>query len=311
MPNDRDAGISYTIFARLKMSLMPRIRELKFSLHLLSKSVTSLFGFALLIALIIIAALPWLFAAPQGADPYEIPTDFYRPEPEPPGSEGFPLGSGPYGADIYYGIIWGARLSMIFAVQVVIISVIIGTILGLIAGYQGGVIDEIIMRLTDVFLAIPFLVLIMAIAAILGRDLEATKMAMIAVFWSGYTRIIRGQVLAVRESTYVDAARASGSGDIRIMFRHVLPNSWSPIIVQATMDMGTVVLIMAALSYIGLGAEHGIAEWGSMVRDGSDYLIAGAWWMVLFPGIALLLFVMAFNLMGDGLRDILDPKMRR
>jgi len=257
------------------------------------------------------AVAPWLFAAPQAVDPYIIPFDPYHPLPEPPGSEGFPLGSGEYGYDVYYGVIWGARLSMIFAIQVVAISVLIGTILGLIAGYRGGVIDEIIMRLTDVFLSIPFLILVIAIAAVLGRSLNSSMIAMIAVFWSGYTRIIRGQVLSVRESAYVDAARAAGSGEFRIMFRHVLPNSWSPSVVQATMDMGTVVLVLAALGYLGLGAEPGTAEWGLMIQEGEAFFLMGKWWMVLFPGLAIILFVLAFNLIGDGLRDILDPKMRR
>ncbi|HDP96140.1 MAG TPA: ABC transporter permease [Euryarchaeota archaeon] len=300
-----------TLRGRLKMALAPRIRELRFSLHLLSKSASSIAGLVLLIFFLILALFPSLFAPARGVDPYVIPFDATHPFPEPPGSEGFPLGSGPYGYDIYYGIIWGARLSMVFAIVVVGISVLIGTILGLIAGYRGGVIDELIMRITDVFLSIPFLILVIAIAAVLGRGLDSSLKAMIVVFWSGYTRIIRGQVLAVRENAYVDAARAAGSGELRIMFRHILPNSWAPSIVQATMDMGTVVLVLAALSYLGLGAEPGTAEWGAMVQEGADWMVAGKWWMVFFPGLVISLFVLGFNLLGDGMRDILDPKMRR
>jgi peptide/nickel transport system permease protein len=151
----------------------------------------------------------------------------------------------------------------------------------------------------------------MAISAVLGRDLNSTKLALIAVWWSGYTRLVRGQVLSVRENTYIDAARASGSGELKIMFRHILPNSWAPMVVEATMDMGTVVLVMAGLSYLGLGAPHGYAEWGMMISDGQARFVYGDWWMIVFPGIAILTFVLAFNLMGDGLRDVLDPKMRR
>jgi peptide/nickel transport system permease protein len=297
---------------RLGAVFAPWIRELKFDLHLMSKSLTSIVGLGLLIALIIVAAFPWLFAAPSpNRDPYEIPINIYQPDPLPPGSHGHLLGSGRTGADIFYGVVWGARISMSFAIEIVGISVIIGTILGLVAGYKGGIIDEIIMRFTDLFLSIPSLILVMAIAAALGRNLNSTKLALMAIWWASYTRLVRGQVLSVRENTYIDAARASGSGELKIMFRHVLPNSWPPMLVAATMDMGTVVLVMAALSFLGLGAPSGYAEWGKMIYDGQQYFYKGDWWMVVFPGLAILIFVMAFNLMGDGLRDVLDPKMRR
>ncbi|MCU0859234.1 MAG: ABC transporter permease [Thermoplasmata archaeon] len=291
--------------------LAPRLRELKFDLHLLSKSATSIAGLILLLMLIVVAAVPWVFAEPNDPDPYQIPFDKYVPDPLPPLTDGFILGSGNNGADIYYGIIWGARLSMSFSIQVVLASVVVGTFLGLVSGFKGGVIDEMIMRLTDIFLSVPSLILVMAIAAVMGKDLGATKLALIAVWWSGYTRLVRGQVLSIRENSYIDAARASGSGEGKIMLRHIFPNSWAPVLVSATMDMGTVVLVMAGLSYIGLGAAHGMAEWGVMINDGQKYFVIGYWWMVFFPGMAILTFVMAFNLLGDGLRDIFDPKMRR
>lgn len=296
---------------RIALSLAPRLREVKFSLHLISKSLTSLIGIALLLILIVVATFPQIFAEPQGTNPFQIPKDFTLRDPLPPFSEDFLLGSGMNGADIYYGIVWGARVSMSFALQVVGISLVVGTFLGLLSGYKGGLIDELVMRITDVFLSIPSLILVMSIAAVLGRDLNATKLALITIWWSGYTRLVRGQVLSIRENVYVDAARASGSGEARIMFRHVWPNSWAPVVVQGTMDMGTVVLVMAGLSYLGLGAPHGAAEWGVMINDGQARFIAGDWWMVFFPGMAILAFVLAFNLMGDGLRDVLDPKMRR
>jgi peptide/nickel transport system permease protein len=297
---------------RIELAIKPRIKELKFSLHLMSKSATSITGIILIILLVILAAFPFFFAKPDvGArDPFIIPKDFRIPLPQAPGAD-FPLGSMENGASIYYGIVWGSRISMAFAIQVVIVGVIMGTILGLVAGYKGGVIDEIIMRLTDIFLSIPSLILIMAVAAALGRGLGATKLALIAVWWSGYTRLIRGQVLSIRENSYIDAARASGSGDLKIMFRHILPNSWSPVVVQATMDMGSVVLVLAGLGFLGLGAPSGYAEWGIMVAEGQAFVVVGYWWMVVFPGLAILMFVLAFNLMGDGLRDVLDPKMRR
>jgi peptide/nickel transport system permease protein len=300
-----------SVVSKIRLWLAPRVRELRFSLYLMSKSVTSIAGLIILAFLLILVVLPWVFAAPNGVNPYKMPFNTDYQNPLPPGEHGYILGSGRTGADYFYGIIWGARNSMEFAIEIVLVSAIIGTILGLIAGYRGGVIDEIIMRITDVFLSIPSLVLVMAIAAILGRNLESTKLALLAVWWSGYTRIIRGQVLSIRENTYIDAARAAGSGDLKIMFRHILPNSWSPMVVNATMDMGTVVLVMAGLSYLGLGAEYGTCEWGSMIQEGQRWLVYGAWWMIVFPGIMILLFVLAFNLIGDGLRDILDPRMRR
>lgn len=296
---------------KIANALKPWVRELRFDLYLMSKSLTSIAGLILLAFLVVLAAVPWLFAPPQpGADPYFLPFDQFQSEPQKPSVDHI-FGTGSYGADIFYGIVWGSRISMSFAIEVVGISIVIGTVFGLVAGYKGGIIDEIMMRITDVFLSIPSLVLLIAIAAVLGKDLGSTKLALIAVWWSGYTRLVRGQVLSVRENTYIDAARASGSGELKIMFRHVLPNSFPPVLVNATMDMGTVVLTMAALSFLGLGAPPRYAEWGKMIYDGQQYFYRGDWWMVVFPGLAILLFVMAFNLMGDGLRDVLDPKMRR
>lgn len=310
-PSTIDKIVSGRAMTQLRLALAPRIRELKFDLYLMSKSMTSIIGLSLLIILVIVALFPNWFAAPSGADPLQMPLNLAYREPLPPGTAGYLLGSGENGADYYYGIIWGAQTSMKFAIIVVGISVVIGMILGLIAGYKGGIVDEVIMRITDVFLSIPSLILVMAIAAVLVRNLQSTQLALIAVWWSGYTRLIRGQVLSVRENVYVDAARAAGTNEARIMMFHVLPNSWQPMVVQATMDMGTVVLVLAGLSYLGLGAPHGYSEWGSMIQSGQSYLVFGKWWMIVFPGIAIVLFVLAFNLLGDGLRDILDPRMRR
>ncbi len=305
-------SIDKRAWSSIKLVLQPRIREIRFSLHLMSKSVTSIAGLMLLALLIFVAAFPSLLAEPvPGANPFVIPQNFDMPVPQPPGVAGFPIGSGENGRDIYYGLIWGARISMAFAIQVVGISLVVGTLIGLVAGYKGGVIDEIMMRTTDIFLSIPSLILVMAIAAVLERNLTSTKLALIAIWWAGYTRLVRGQVLSTRENTYIDAARAAGSGELKIMFRHILPNSWTPLIVQGTMDMGTVVLVLAGLGYLGLGAPFGYAEWGRMVQEGQEYFVTGYWWMTVFPGLAILLFVLAFNLMGDGLRDVLDPKMRR
>ncbi len=211
------------------VALAPRIRELKFYIHLMTKSATSIAGVALIAFLVFLAAFPFLFAAARVVDPYVIPKDWYEPDPQAPSLDGYLFGSGENGQDIYYGIVWGARISMSFAIQIVGISVIIGTVFGLVSGYKGGAIDEVMMRTTDIFLSIPSLILVMAIAAVMGRDLNSTKLALLAIWWAGYTRLVRGQVLSIKENTYVDAARASGSGELKIMFRHILPNSWAPV----------------------------------------------------------------------------------
>ncbi|HTX43963.1 MAG TPA: ABC transporter permease, partial [Methanocella sp.] len=169
---------------------------------------------------------------------------------------------------------------------------------------------EIIMRITDVFLAFPYLVLCMVISAALGSSLENVMIAMAIVWWPTYARIIRGQVLSVKERTFVEAARAIGASNWRIITRHIIPNSLSPIIVQSTMDLGKIIITAAALSFIGLGAGPGASEWGRMVTDGRDVLM-NAPWVSTFPGLAILVVCLGFNLLGDGLRDILDPKMRR
>ncbi len=311
-PGDGEKGRGNELMGPVMAFLAPRLRELKFDMHLLSKSATSIVGLILLAMLTVLAAFPWVFATPElNEDPYYLPFDKLKPDPLPPLTDGFLMGSGVNGADIYYGIVWGARISMTFAIQVVLLSLVIGTLLGIFSGYKGGLVDELIMRITDVFLSIPSLILVMAIAAVLGKDLNATKLALIMVWWSGYTRLVRGQVLSIKENSYIDAARASGSSEGKIMLKHILPNSWAPLLVSATMDMGTVVLVMAGLSFLGLGAASGMAEWGVMINEGQDYFVIGYWWMVVFPGMAILTFVLAFNLMGDGLRDIFDPKMRR
>jgi peptide/nickel transport system permease protein len=183
-------------------------------------------------------------------------------------------------------------------------------LLGGLAGYFGGVLDEILMRITDVFLSIPYLILALAIAAALGRSIDHIMEAMIITWWPTYARLMRGQVLALREQQFVEAARSVGARNSRILFRHILPNSLAPLLVQITLDLGAVLLVAAGLSFIGLGASPGTAEWGLMISDGRAFMFH-AWWYVTFPGLAIVLVVLGFNLLGDGLRDVTDPKLRR
>ncbi|MEM0449623.1 MAG: ABC transporter permease [Methanomassiliicoccales archaeon] len=310
----------------MKKALAPRLRELRYSLYLARKSLLAMVGLILVLFVVIIAiAAPWLCPPANPADPMQIPVDFKQPKPpgilvNDPELAAHPLGTGKLGADIYYGIVWGARTSMYVSLFVVFTAAIIGIVLGAVAGYYGGAVDEALMRITDVFLSIPGLILAMAVAAVLSRSLENIMLALTVVWWPPYARLIRGQVLSVRENVYVEAARAVGSKKSRILFRHIVPNCMAPLLVQITMDIGVVVLVAAGLSFIGFGAPSGTAEWGKMVSDGHDYFTGqvvwkgqfyNPWWMWVFPGLMIFIFVMGFNLLGDGLRDIMDPRLRR
>jgi len=314
-------GIPKGRWQEVKAVLLPRLREIRFSLFLLKKSKLSLVGIGIILFMAAIALsapyistlfLPENLIPAETADPIRIPRDWTVSLPLPPGTPGHPLGTGQYAMDIYYGIVWGARVSMWIAIFVVGLACIIGVALGAVSGYFGGVVDEIIMRVTDVFLSIPGLILAMAVVIVLGYSLDNIMLALALVWWPAYTRIIRGQILSIRENTYVEAAKSIGAGEARIIFKQILPNSLAPLFVAATMDMGTIVLVTAALGFIGFGAPPGSAEWGVMISDGQNFfLFGGAWWMVLFPGIAIMLFVLGFNLLGDGLRDVMDPKLRK
>ncbi len=222
-----------------------------------------------------------------------------------------PWGTNLYGEDVMAGILEGAATDLRIGLLVVAASVGVGILLGVTAGYFGGTIDEFVMRITDMVLAIPGLILALAVTAMLGRSLENVLLALVLVSWPSYTRLVRGMTLSVREVSYVEAARSVGAKPRRIMFRHVLPNAMSPVIVAATLDMGTIVLSTAALSFIGVGARTTDAEWGVMIQIGYSFMTSGYWWEYVIPGLAIFFFVMAFNLFGDGLRDILDPRLRR
>jgi len=227
-------------------------------------------------------------------------------------ADGYILGSTSKGYDIWYGIIWGSRTSLDVALKGVISGTFIAVVLGVISGYYGGRVDEIMMRITDVFLAIPGLILALAIVAVTNNpSIEYLMYALIIVWWPGFTRIVRAQALTVRNLPYVEAARAAGASDFRIIFRHVLPNCLTPVVIAATMDMGSIVLVLAGLGFLGFGGGPDLAEWGKLVGYGQEHLLSGDWWAFFFPGLAIALWAMAFYLLGDGLRDILDPRQRK
>jgi peptide/nickel transport system permease protein len=217
------------------------------------------------------------------------------------------LGTDKLGRDLLSRIIVGARPALIVPIGVVLFAVLIGTPLGALAGYKGGWLDEAIMRITDLFLAFPSLLLAMAIASALGRGLEKAAIALVISWWPWYTRIARGVAISLRERYFVEAAQAVGVKDAVIIFRHILPNTISPILVQATVDLGTVILAMGGLAFLGLGTQPPSPDWGLMVSEGRE-LILNQWWVATYPGLAIFIVVLAFNLLGDTLRDIFDPR---
>lgn len=267
---------------------------------------TTLIGLIIIVALLALAFLAPLLTTPNVPDPYQMPRDWGARD-APPGTPGHPLGTTSTGGDVFYGVLWGARTSLQLSVIVVGITVTVGVIVGSLAGFIGGKVDEILMRLVDILLAIPELIFALAIAAVLGPSFGNIIFALSVVFWVKYARITRGQVIHVKQNEYVEAAQVSGDSKFRIYVKDVLPNSVTPVMVQATMDMGGIVLTAATLSFIGL-AQAGLAEWGVLVSDGQAGISAGKWWASTFPGMMVFLWALAFNLVGDGLRDVLDPR---
>jgi len=288
--------------------------------HLFRKSLLSMVGLILILLLLGVALIAPLLAS-EHPNYVEVPTEqgttrveerwdiHFDRALQPPSLQHF-FGTDDYGRDIFSMVVYGSQTSLRICLMVVAISMVIGIVLGGLAGYFGGVIDETLMRITDVFLSIPYLILALAIAAALGRSIDHIMEAMIITWWPSYARLFRGQVLAIKEQQYVEAARSVGASNSRVLFRHILPNSIAPLLVEITLDLGAVLLVAAGLSFIGLGASPGTAEWGLMISQGRT-LMFHAWWYVTFPGLAILFVVLGFNLLGDGLRDVTDPKLRR
>jgi len=219
------------------------------------------------------------------------------------------LGTDNLGRDILSRLIWGARLSLGTAGAAAALILTIGVGAGMIAGFYGGLIDDLLMRVVDVLLAFPALILALAIAGVLGPSITSVMIGIVAVAWADYARVMRGQVLAARERQYVESARATGAGNARILLRHVLPNVLPPILVLASLEMGGLILAISGLSFLGLGAQPPTPEWGAMLNDGRTF-IAAAPQLMIYPGVAISLVVVGFNLLGDGLRDAFDPHTR-
>lgn len=262
----------------------------------------SLAGLVIISLLIVIA-----FVAPAVA-PYDpLKTDTLS-RLRAPGPEHF-FGTDQLGRDIFSRIIYGSRISLRIAILVAVVALSIGAPMGIVSGYFRGRLDDVLMRLTDMFQSFPSLILAMAIAAALKPTLENVVLAIALASWPAYARLARSMTLGIREENYVEAARAIGAGNARVLFRHVLPGVVSPVTIQVSLDMGGILLTAAGLGFIGFGAQPPTPEWGLMISEGRNYIPA-QWWVSTFPGLAISLVVLGFNLLGDGIRDALDPRLR-
>jgi len=299
----------------------------------------SVIGLVLLGIFLLIAAAAPILAPPQreGADPYRIPRDGYGSIPRPPGSEWktrqppIPfwwktvtgheqwvhlMGTASGQWDIYYGVIWGTRTALLVGLSITIVSAIIGIAIGVISAYYGGWVDMVLMRITDVFMAFPFMLAAMTLSAVLtpvlGKGIFPPIVALMAFGWTGFARLLRSDILSIREREYVLAARVTGVRDVRIMFKHILPNAIFPTLVLGSMRIGSYVITFAALSFLGIGAEVGYADWGQLLSFARNWMtqLTEYWYIVIFPGTVLVLFVLAWNLVGDALRDVLDPRLQ-
>lgn len=286
--------------------IKPKIKEAKLSLYLLKKDKLTRIALYLSIFLFILALVAyWIVPYPQHiADEANSLNKL-----QPPSIDHF-FGTDEIGRDIFSRVIYGTRISLITGLFSVGLALLIGIPLGAIAGTMGGWIDELIMRITDIFLSFPPLLLAIAVVSVLGPSLQNAMLAISLSWWPWYTRLVRGQAISLKERKFVQAAKAIGSSNFKIIFKHIVPNTVSPVIVQASMDIGGVILTIASLSFLGLGAQAPTPEWGLMISTSRNYFL-NAWWYSIFPGLAIFITVLTFNLLGDGLREILDPKTRK
>ncbi len=262
-------------------------------------------GITIIGILVLVAIIaPWIAPFPEAF----VGTTRIEDKFQPPSLTHL-FGTDELGRDIFSRVLYGARISLQVGCIAIGLALAIGVPLGVVAGYTGGPLDEVIMRVVDVFLSFPPLLLALAISAMLGANLTNAMIAIAVAWWPWYTRLLRSEAITLSERDFVHAAEAMGASWGRIIFRHILPNGIQPIVIQASMDFGSIILTSAALSFLGLGAQPPMPEWGLMVSLGRAYFLS-YWWIVTFPGLAIFITVLGFNLFGDGLREILDPKLR-
>lgn len=301
----------------LRFEEHPRLKEVKFSLSKIIKNPLSIVGMSIIFLYLMIALLAPTIAPPKYEhEPFRIPHEGYSIIPEPP-APGHPFGTTTKQYDIFYGVIWGTRTAFRIGFMVVGSILVIGVVVGSISGYFGGIVDEVLMRIVDIFMSLPTLILAMAIVTALGRSLDNIMKSLIVVGWPIYARTIRGSILSIREEDFVEAAKALGANDFMVIFKHILPNAIYPVLILASLDIGAMVLTAAALSFLGLGAQEGYADWGQMVSLARNFIVGPPdqplmyWYVVTIPGLFILFFVLGWNLLGDAFRDIFDPKLRR
>ncbi|MBV6393735.1 MAG: putative D,D-dipeptide transport system permease protein DdpC [Anaerolineales bacterium] len=304
----------------------------------LFKTPASIAGSILILLFILVAIFAPVLAPPVTPnDPYKIPRDGFKSQPREPGSDWtknapdipfwykavtgneewvhlFGTAQGQY--DIYYGVIWGTRTAFRAGFIVVLSTLLIGVVVGSVSAYYGGLTDNILMRIVDVLMVLPGLMATLILAAVLtpiiGKSTLPVMISLIAFGWLGYSRIIRGDILSVKQRDFILAARVIGAKDSRILFRHIIPNAIVPTMVLASLDIGTVTLSFSALSFLGIGVEVGYADWGQVLAFARNWITSlnTYWYIIVYPGVTLVLFVLGWNLLGDALRDVLDPRMR-
>ena len=287
-------------------TLKPRIKSFRESLYLLARNKLSLLALIILILL----ALSAIFAPSIIPYPEDLADAAHTEIKLSPPSAEHLMGTDELGRDIFSRVVYGARVSLSAALSAVGLALLIGIPLGAIAGSFGGWVDNLIMRITDVFLSFPPLLLAIAMVAVMGSNLRNAILAISMSWWPWYTRLIRGQAISVKERKFVQAAETIGTSRAKIIFKHIIPNCISPVIVQASMDIGGVILTVASQSFLGLGAQLPTPEWGLMISMGRRFF-PDSWWYCIFPGIAIFITVLCFNLLGDAIREILDPKTRK
>jgi peptide/nickel transport system permease protein len=301
-PKSSDANGFWT---RWKAEHESLFRNIRLSVFLFSRSPLSVAGAIIVGAFFLMALIgPAIVPFPEDATgAVHMSQKLIEPNSQ------FWFGTDEMGRDVFTRVVLGTRVSLRISLIIVIVAMGIGVPLGITAGFVGGWVGEVIMRVTDVFLSIPGLILALAIIGALGPGITNSMIALSLVWWPGYVRLVQGKTLALKEESYIEAARSVGAGKARIIFLHILPNCTSPIIIKASMDMGLAILAAAGLGFIGVGAQPPLPEWGAMVSVARNYL-PNWWWYALFPGLAIFITVLGFNLIGDGLRDILDPQSR-
>ena len=297
------SGVSVKHKQTVEVILMDGVNSRSHIWKRLFSNKGAVFGVFIIITTLIIAIFAD-FISPHGYAVMNLPMML-----ESPSMQNF-FGTDEFGRDIFSRVIHGARVSLLVGFGAVGITMIIGITLGALAGYYGGIVDHIITGLTDIAWSFPVVILAIAFIAVLGPSLPAVIVVVALVSWGGFTRIVRAQFLTLREQEFIDATRVLGMSDMRIIFKHLLPNSLAPIIVLTTMEVPKAIIIEASLSFLGLGVQPPTPSWGSIMSDGRSYIVEAPW-ITIFPGLALALFVLGFNLFGDSLRDTLDPRLKR